>query len=415
MVAMHSWPIPSFRPVPGEAAQLRLYDSANQTIAPVEVAGDTATIYVCGITPYDSTHLGHAATYLTFDLIYRAFLDAGKKVHYVQNITDVDDPLFERAERDGVDWRELGTSQIDLFRSDMELLSVFPPQDYVGAMEAVDEIVEMVQKLLDVGAAYVVDDPEYPDIYASIEATEQFGYESNYPAEEMQTFFAERGGDPDRPGKKNPLDALIWRAHRQGEPAWESPFGPGRPGWHIECSAIATNRLGSTFDIQGGGSDLKFPHHEFSAAHAEAALGVDRMAKFYVHTGMIGLDGVKMSKSLGNLVFVHKLVEAGEEPSAIRLGVFAGHYRDERDWSDEVLEEAKQRLSAWREAVATPGSLAGAQGVVAKLRAAIANDLDTPTALAAVDEWSQANRGADEEGAADLVRTALKSLLGVQV
>lgn len=372
-------------------------------------------MYVCGITPYDSTHLGHAATYLTFDLIYRAFLDAGKKVHYVQNITDVDDPLFERAERDGVDWRELGTSQIELFRSDMELLSVFPPQDYVGAMEAVDEIVEMVQKLLDAGAAYVVDDPEHPDIYASIEATEQFGYESNYSAAEMQTFFAERGGDPDRPGKKNPLDALIWRAHREGEPAWESPFGPGRPGWHIECSAIATNRLGSTFDIQGGGSDLKFPHHEFSAAHAEAALGVDRMAKFYVHTGMIGLDGVKMSKSLGNLVFVHKLVGAGEEPSAIRLGVFAGHYRDERDWSDEVLKEAKHRLSAWREAVATPGSMAGAQGVVAKLRAAIANDLDTPAALAAVDEWSQAERGIDEEGAGDLVRTALNSLLGVQV
>ena len=415
MVAMQSWPIPSFRPVPGDAAQLRLYDSANQTIAPVEVAGDTATMYVCGITPYDSTHLGHAATYLTFDLIYRAFLDAGKKVHYVQNITDVDDPLFERAERDGVDWRELGTSQIELFRSDMELLSVFPPQDYVGAMEAVDEIVEMVQKLLDAGAAYVVDDPDYPDIYASIEATEQFGYESNYSAAEMQTFFAERGGDPDRPGKKNPLDALIWRAHREGEPAWESPFGPGRPGWHIECSAIATNRLGSTFDIQGGGSDLKFPHHEFSAAHAEAALGVDRMAKFYVHTGMIGLDGVKMSKSLGNLVFVHKLVGAGEEPSAIRLGVFAGHYRDERDWSDEVLEEAKHRLSAWREAVATPGSMAGAQGVVAKLRAAIANDLDTPAALAAVDKWSQAERGTDEEGAGDLVRTALNSLLGVQV
>ena len=414
MVAMHSWPTPSFRPVPGDAAQLRLYDSANQTIAPVEVAGDTATMYVCGITPYDSTHLGHAATYLTFDLIYRAFLDAGKKVHYVQNITDVDDPLFERAERDGVDWRELGTSQIDLFRSDMELLSVFPPQDYIGAMEAIDEVVEMVQKLLDVGAAYVVDDPEHPDIYASIEATEHFGYESKYSAEAMRTFFAERGGDPDRPGKKNPLDALIWRAHREGEPAWDSPFGPGRPGWHIECSAIATNRLGPTFDIQGGGSDLKFPHHEFSAAHAEAALRVDRMAQFYVHTGMIGLEGVKMSKSLGNLVFVHKLVEAGEDPSAIRLGVFAGHYRDERDWSDEVLEEAKRRLAAWREALAKPGSLAGAQAVVAKLRAAIANDLDTPSALAAVDDWAEGDRGAEEEGAADLVRTALNSLLGVQ-
>ena len=414
MVAMHSWPTPSFRPVPGDAAQLRLYDSANQTIAPVEVAGDTATMYVCGITPYDSTHLGHAATYLTFDLIYRAFLDAGKKVHYVQNITDVDDPLFERAERDGVDWRELGTSQIDLFRSDMELLSVFPPQDYIGAMEAVDEVVEMVQKLLDVGAAYVVDDPEHPDIYASIEATERFGYESNYSAEEMRTFFAERGGDPDRPGKKNPLDALIWRAHREGEPAWDSPFGPGRPGWHIECSAIATNRLGSTFDIQGGGSDLKFPHHEFSAAHAEAALNVERMAQFYVHTGMIGLDGVKMSKSLGNLVFVHKLVGAGEDPSAIRLGVFAGHYRDERDWSDEVLDAAKRRFAAWREALEQPGSMAGAEEVVAKLRAAIANDLDTPAALAAVDEWAEADRGADEDGAADLVRTALNSLLGVQ-
>ena len=414
MVAMHSWPTPSFRPVPGDAAQLRLYDSANQTIAPVEVAGDTATMYVCGITPYDSTHLGHAATYLTFDLIYRAFLDAGKKVHYVQNITDVDDPLFERAERDGVDWRELGTSQIDLFRSDMELLSVFPPQDYIGAMEAIDEIVEMVQKLLDAGAAYVVDDPEHPDIYASVEATERFGYESNYSAEEMRTFFAERGGDPDRPGKKNPLDALIWRAHREGEPAWESPFGPGRPGWHIECSAIATNRLGSSFDIQGGGSDLKFPHHEFSAAHAEAALRVDRMAQFYVHTGMIGLEGVKMSKSLGNLVFVHKLVEAGEEPSAIRLGVFSGHYRDERDWSDEVLDAAKRRLAAWREALAQPGSMAGAEEIVAKLRAAIASDLDTPAALAAVDEWAEADRGTDEDGAADLVRTALNSLLGVQ-
>lgn len=414
MVAMHSWPIPSFRPVPGDAEQLRLYDSANQTIAPVEVAGDTATMYVCGITPYDSTHLGHAATYLTFDLIYRAFLDAGKKVHYVQNITDVDDPLFERAERDGVDWRELGTSQIDLFRSDMEWLSVFPPQDYIGAIEAIDEIVEMVQKLLDAGAAYVVDDPEHPDIYASVEATERFGYESNYSAEEMRTFFAERGGDPDRPGKKNPIDALIWRAHREGEPAWESPFGPGRPGWHIECSAIATNRLGSSFDIQGGGSDLKFPHHEFSAAHAEAALRVDRMAQFYVHTGMIGLEGVKMSKSLGNLVFVHKLVEAGEEPSAIRLGVFSGHYRDERDWSDEVLDGAKRRLDAWREALAQPGSMAGAEEVVAKLRAAIANDLDTPAALAAVDEWAEADRGTDEDGAADLVRTALNSLLGVQ-
>lgn len=411
---MHSWPTPSYSRVPGDAAQLYLYDSANQTKSPVQVKGDTATMYVCGITPYDSTHLGHAATYLTFDLIYRQFLDAGKKVNYAQNITDVDDPLFERAERDGVDWRELGTSQIDLFRSDMELLSVIPPQHFIGAMEAVDEIVDMVQKLLDNGAAYVVDDPEYPDVYASIDATEEFGYESNYSMEQMQEFFAERGGDPDRPGKKHPMDALIWRAHREGEPAWESPFGPGRPGWHIECSAIATNYLGSTFDIQGGGSDLKFPHHEFSAAHAEAALGVDRMAQFYVHTGMIGLDGVKMSKSLGNLVFVHKLVEQGEDPSAIRLGVFSGHYRAERDWSDEVLDQAKARLATWRTALEAPGALSAAEDAVAGLRQALADDLDTPTALRAIDNWAGSDRGEDEEGAAQLVRTALDSLLGVR-
>ena len=412
---MHSWPEPHVELVPGKPHALHLYDSADQQIQKVEVTGDTATMYVCGITPYDSTHLGHAATYLTFDLAYRQLLDNGYKVHYVQNITDVDDPLFERAERDGVDWRELGTSQIDLFRSDMELLSVLPPQDYVGAMEAIDEVTEMVGKLLDAGAAYIVDDPEFPDVYASIEATEAFGYESNYSAAEMEEFFAERGGDPERPGKRNPLDALIWRAHREGEPAWDSPFGPGRPGWHIECSAIATNRLGASFDIQGGGSDLKFPHHEFSAAHAEAALGVERMAQVYVHTGMIGLDGVKMSKSLGNLVFVHKLVEAGVDPSAIRLGVFAGHYRSERDWSDEVLHAANERLANWRKALENPGSVEAAQALVDAMRLALSNDLDTPAALQAVDEWAAGERGADDEQAAKLLRTAFYSLLGVRV
>ncbi|MDO5031579.1 cysteine--1-D-myo-inosityl 2-amino-2-deoxy-alpha-D-glucopyranoside ligase [Corynebacterium sp.] len=417
---MHSWPTPQYDSVPGAASPLRLYDSADQKIRDLHIEGDTATMYVCGITPYDSTHLGHAATYLTFDLIYRALLDNGYNVSYVQNVTDVDDPLFERAERDGVDWRELGTSQIDLFRSDMEILSVFPPQHYVGAMEAIEEINEMVTKLVDSGAAYVVDDPEYPDVYASIDATENFGYESNYSLEEMTEFFAERGGDPERPGKRNPLDALIWRAHREGEPAWDSPFGPGRPGWHIECSAIATKRLGDSFDIQGGGSDLKFPHHEFSAAHAEAALGCERMAQFYVHTGMIGLDGTKMSKSLGNLVFVHKLVEQGVEPSAIRLGVFAGHYRSERDWSDEVLHQAEARLERWRAALETPGSLQRAEAAVAAVREALANDLDTPEVLRVVDEWASASAagqesGEDDPAAAQLVRTALNSLLGVRL
>ena len=411
---MRSWPHPDIPRVDGPSVPLALHDTADGTVRPVE-ASDTAGMYVCGITPYDSTHLGHAATYLTFDLIHRLLLDQGLDVHYVQNITDVDDPLFERAERDGVDWRELGSGQIDLFRSDMEALRVIPPRDYIGAVESVDEVVELVGKLLDAGAAYTVDDAEHPDIYASIAATENFGYESNYDRATMEEFFAERGGDPDRVGKRDPLDALVWRAHREGEPAWDSPWGPGRPGWHIECSAIAVNRIGDYFSIQGGGSDLIFPHHEFSAAHAEAGCGIERMAGHYVHSGMIGLDGVKMSKSLGNLVFVSKLTDAGYDPSAIRLALLDSHYRADRDFSDEILTDAVGRLDAWRVALRTPGTLAGAQALVQEIRTHLASDLDTPGALADVDTWAREYRGENEAGAGELVSTALDALLGVRL
>ena len=419
---MKSWPVPSVPSIPGTAAQLSLYDSADEKLKPVHVTGDTATMYVCGITPYDSTHLGHAATYVTFDVIYRMLLDQGHAVHYVQNVTDVDDPLFERAERDGVNWRDLGESQVQLFRSDMEQLGVIPPRDYIGAIESVDEVIGLTQKLLDNGAAYVVDDAQYPDVYASIDATKQFGYESNYDRATMETFFAERGGDPQREGKKDPLDALLWRAARDGEPSWESPFGPGRPGWHVECSAIATNRLGSSFLIQGGGSDLKYPHHEYSAAHAEAGLDVDRMAEFYVHAGMIGLEGTKMSKSLGNLVFVHKLVEQGVDPSAIRLGLYAHHYRGDRDWSDELLAAAIERLNTWRSAFAEAQdedtstdeiqAQDAAEKAVQQLRERLADDLDTVGALQVIDTWAQTPSTAD---AAGVVATAIDGLLGVRI
>lgn len=404
---MHAWPAPSVPAVAGTPVPLKLYDTADQRVKAVDTTGDAngeVGMYVCGITPYDSTHLGHAATYLTFDLAQRQLLANGHKVHYVQNITDVDDPLFERAARDGVDWRELGTSQIDLFRSDMEVLAVIPPHDYVGAMESVDEVIALVQRLLEVGAAYELD---HGDIYASIEATEQFGYESNLDRATMEEYFAERGGDPQREGKRDPLDALVWRGHRDGEPAWDSPFGPGRPGWHVECSAIATNRLGAHFAIQGGGSDLAFPHHEFSAAHAEAAHGIDRMAGHYVHAGMIALDGVKMSKSLGNLVFVHKLTEAGHDPSAIRLAVFAGHYRTDRDFSDRILDEAEARLARWRENLAKDVDKDEALATVATLREALADDLATPRALSLLDATS-----GDHDR---IVATAVDGLLGVRI
>ncbi|MDN2501130.1 cysteine--1-D-myo-inosityl 2-amino-2-deoxy-alpha-D-glucopyranoside ligase, partial [Nocardia nova] len=261
---MQSWSEISVPAVPGSGPPLRLFDTADRQVRPVS-PGATATMYVCGITPYDATHLGHAATYLAFDLVNRILRDGGHEVHYVQNITDVDDPLFERAERDGVDWRELGTGEIELFREDMAQLRVLPPRDYIGAIESVGEVVELVDKLLAAGAAYVVDDAEYRDIYFSHDATEQFGYESGYDRATMDRLFAERGGDPERPGKRDPIDALLWRAARPGEPSWPAPFGEGRPGWHIECAAIALNRLGPEFDIQGGGSDLIYPHHEYSA------------------------------------------------------------------------------------------------------------------------------------------------------
>lgn len=414
---MYAWPSVSVPSLLGTPVPLQLRDTSRGDLAPV-TPGDTAGLYVCGITPYDATHLGHAATYVTFDLINRILRDNGHKVHYVQNVTDVDDPLFERADRDGVDWRELGNEQTDLFRSDMEALRIIPPDHYVGATEVIDEVVEFIQKLFDNGAAYQIsvdDDPEYQDVYFPVTATPQFGYESGYDAETMAHFFAERGGDPERVGKHHPLDALLWRQQRPGEPAWDSPWGAGRPGWHIECAAIALNRLGTSFDIQGGGSDLIFPHHEFSAAHVEAATGCERMARHYVHTGMIALDGVKMSKSLGNLVFVSKLRAQGVHPSAIRLGIYAGHYAANRDWSDTVLADAVTRHHRWREACEQPVGVPAAD-TVQKVREALSHDLDTPRALALIDVWAEETlRGlGDDVTAPATILTLLDSLLGVR-
>jgi L-cysteine:1D-myo-inositol 2-amino-2-deoxy-alpha-D-glucopyranoside ligase len=410
---MQSWPAPEVPVLPGDGPGLRLFDSADRQVRPVS-PGYTATMYVCGITPYDATHLGHAATYLTFDLIARLWQDSGRRVHYVQNVTDVDDPLFERADRDGVDWRELAARETQLFRDDMSALRVLPPQDYVAATEAIGEVIELVEKMLASGAAYVVDDPEFPDVYFRADATAQFGYESGYDLDTMRVLFAERGGDPDRPGKAGGLDGLLWRAARPGEPSWPSPFGPGRPGWHVECSAIALTRLGMGFDVQGGGSDLIFPHHEFSAAHAESVTGERRFARHYVHAGMIGWDGQKMSKSRGNLVLVSQLRAGGVDPGAIRLGLFAGHYRADRFWSQAVLDEAQDRMMRWRTATALPAAPPAAD-VIGRVRRYLADDLDTPKALAALDGWctDALEYGGRDESAPGSVRTAVDALLGV--
>jgi L-cysteine:1D-myo-inositol 2-amino-2-deoxy-alpha-D-glucopyranoside ligase len=410
---MQSWSAPDVPSLPGQGRPLRLYDTARDEIRATE-PGTTAKIYVCGITPYDATHLGHAATYLAFDLVQRAWLDAGHDVHYVQNITDIDDPLLERANDTGADWVELAGRETELFRQDMTALRALPPRDYVGVVESIDEIADSVDKLLADSKAYRLGD----DIYATTAGSGHFGYESRYSASEMRTLFAERGGDPDRAGKRDPLDALLWRGRRDGEPHWDSVVGPGRPGWHIECSVIARNRLGMGFDVQGGGSDLRFPHHEHSAAHAEALTGEWPFARHYVHAGMIGLDGEKMSKSRGNLVFVSKLRGAHVDPMAIRLALLDGHYRSDREWTGGRLPAAEKRLETWRRAVNSPAGPAGRK-LLEDVRERLADDLDSAGAIGAIDQWAQVaiegRSEADDPSAPALVRATADALLGVSL
>ncbi|WP_232664143.1 cysteine--1-D-myo-inosityl 2-amino-2-deoxy-alpha-D-glucopyranoside ligase [Pseudonocardia sp. TRM90224] len=410
---MQTWASVDVPRLAGSGPALRLYDTATGRIRPT-APGPEATMYVCGITPYDATHLGHAATYLAFDLVNRVWRDLGHEVFYVQNVTDIDDPLLERAERDHDDWVVLGMRETALFREDMEALRVIPPRHYVGAVEAMGEISELVGKLLASGAGYRVDDPEFPDVYFDSSVTGRFGYESNYDEQTMIELSRERGGDPDRPGKRHPLDPLLWRMAREGEPSWESDLGAGRAGWHVECAAIALNRLGSQIDLNGGGSDLIFPHHECGAAHAEAFTGEHPFARHYTHAGLIGLDGEKMSKSRGNLVFVSKLRAQGVDPNAVRAALLAGHYRTDRQWTPELLAQAEARLARWRQAVALDAGPA-ADDLVARLRTHLADDLDTPSALAAVDGWASEaleRRGTDPAAPA-LVRDAVDALLGI--
>ncbi|MFM7500423.1 MAG: cysteine--1-D-myo-inosityl 2-amino-2-deoxy-alpha-D-glucopyranoside ligase [Actinomycetota bacterium] len=360
---------------------LKLYNSVSRQIE--EISEANLSMYVCGITPYDATHLGHAATYLSFDLIYRYSLATGKSVSYIQNITDVDDPLLERANRDDVSWTKLAESQIALFRDDMTALRVLPPHHYMGAVETIPWVIEAIASLEKRDAVYRVED----DLYFDISSDGSFNSYSTLSLEERKLIFAERGGDPDRSGKRNPLDCLIWRAHREGEPSWPSPYGPGRPGWHIECTAIALKYLTAPISIQGGGSDLYFPHHSMCAAQGRVLAGVD-FARRFVHTGMIGLNGEKMSKSRGNLKFVSVMRSEGVDPMVLRIALLSGHYRADREWSDRLLSESELRLNLWREAFSSPYG-GHVDELIMNISAAISDDLNTSKAFALIDEWAK--------------------------
>lgn len=427
---MRAWQEPSIPQLPGRAPLPKIFDTASGQLEELELEKE-ASLYVCGITPYDATHMGHAATYLAFDLLNRAWRDAGVPVRFAQNVTDVDDPLLERAQATGVDWQELAQDQIDLFRTDMEALQVIPPNHYVSVVDSVPQVAQAIQKLLDAGLAYRVpgfvdaQGKQQPDgdIYFDLDAASALGAQSeqgwqlgqvaHYSLEEMLEISAQRGGDPQRQGKKNPLDPLLWRVERDGEPAWESPVGRGRPGWHIECSVISQTYLGAPFSVQGGGSDLIFPHHDLGASHSFALSG-QPMARHYMHTGMVGLDGEKMSKSLGNLVLVSNLRKGGVEPVAIRLAILANHYADDWFWEDALLEQAQQRLELYRSALAAAAGEPdeASLALLEQVRQLLAQNLNSPAALDAVDAWAQ---GVLEGGGSggQLVKDLLLARLGL--
>ena len=405
---MRSWPAPDLPALSVIGPDVVLHDTA--TGGPVTTSPQgPARLYACGITPYDATHMGHAATYVAWDLLVRAWRHAGREVKYVQNITDVDDPLLERATKVGVDWVELAERETELFRQDMTALRVVPPAAYVGAVESIPLVIALIERLQSAGAIYQVED----DLYFSVTADPAFGQESGYDRDTMLALFAERGGDPERPGKKDPLDCVVWRGERPGEPAWDSPFGPGRPGWHIECAAIALDELGEAFDVQAGGSDLVFPHHEMCANGVQVATGKP-FAQVYAHAGMVAYDGAKMSKSLGNLVFVSQLRNSEVDPMGIRLTLLRHHYRSDWEWVDDELWTSVDRLAEWRAAFATASGAPSAP-VVEEVLAAMAADLDAPRACAAVDAWVDATLAGDasEDGAPAAVRDVVDAALGL--
>lgn len=421
---MISWPTPFIPAVPGEPAPVSLHDARTGGPRVVARPGQTVRTYACGVTPYDSTHLGHAATYVMGDLLHRALIDNGHEVVAVQNITDIDDPLLERAERDGVDWEQLAQDAIALFREDMTALAVIPPEHYLGVVESVDVIAATVRALIDRGLTYTVtDDSGGPDTYLDLaQVNGEPGTISGYDEEKRLALSTERGGDPGREGKRNPLDPLLWHGAREGEPSWDGGegLGPGRPGWHIECTALALDRLGVPFDVQLGGQDLVFPHHEMSALQATALTGEQTYAEHYAHQALVAYEGEKMSKSKGNLVFVSRLREDGVDPMVIRMLLLAQHYRVVWEYTDDLLERATARVARWREALSV-NAAPEASAVVAEIRAALGQDLDSPAALRAVDEWAELtladgrDTSADRIEAPGLVSRAIDALLGLRL
>jgi L-cysteine:1D-myo-inositol 2-amino-2-deoxy-alpha-D-glucopyranoside ligase len=372
---------------------MRLYDTARQGVFAME-PGPAVSMYSCGITPYDAAHLGHAFVYLAFDVLQRRLRDAGYETRCVRNVTDVDDDILNKARQLGVNYLDLAAREMAKFERDMRLINLVPVYSEPRATGAIPEVLTMIGELFDSGHAYQVDGW----VYFEASSFPRFGQVSHEGRDAMLELAAQHGGYPDDPRKRDGLDFVLWQPSLPDEPAWESRWGAGRPGWHVECSALARRELGETLDVHGGGRDLAFPHHECEAAQSESVTGRP-FVRHWMHVGLVALGGTKMSKSLGNLVFVSELVERAE-PAAVRLAMLDQHYRRDWEWREELLSSAQSRLATWRSTLNGRTS-----SVLQDVRDALDEDLDCPGALAAVD--AAAHAGANVGPAAALLGITL--------
>ncbi len=385
---------------------LRFYNTASQQTEPFAPVGDTVGVYVCGVTPYDTTHMGHAFTYVVFDTLTRTLRRAGWDVTYVQNVTDIDDDILKRARATGKQWDELGREQTAQYERDSRALNIAPPTHFLRATDEIDQMIPLIATLIEKDHAYI----SGANVYFSVASDPDYGSLSRYGREEMQTIAAERGGNPNDPHKRDPLDFLLWQAEQPDEPAWQSPWGNGRPGWHIECSAMAMHFLGPTVDIHGGGADLIFPHHESEIAQSECATDVHPFVRVWMHTAMVRYQGEKMSKSLGNMVFVRDALKQ-YDPDAIRLYLLDHHYRASWEYEDDgpasFLPLVRQATGVFALSGDNSASLDAAP-FVAAFDHALENDLDTPAAIVAFRSLVTALT--DAGLATDAARAALRGM-----
>ena len=388
---------------------MQLFNTQSRRTERVAATNGTVGIYVCGVTPYDTTHVGHAFTFLTFDVLVRQLRATGVNVTYVQNVTDIDDDVLRKAKELGTTWDALGTRETERYRRDMRDLNALDPDHYVKATDHIPEMIDIIEKLVAQGLAY----ESHGSVYFAVDNDPEFGKLSHIPRDRMLAVANERGNVPDDPNKRDPLDFVLWQAAQPEEPTWDSPWGPGRPGWHIECSAMATRYLGPTVDIHGGGADLIFPHHECEIAQTEAATGQEPFARIWMHTAMVDYQGEKMSKSLGNLVLARDLLDT-YSADAVRLCLLSHHYRESWEYRDDEIMEWAQMADDLREAVDFPAD--GIEEIVDvvpfrdRFHNALEDDLNIPSAIQALREIGQAILEAPEEDDVNDAQATLREL-----